>query len=254
MCLFNKTLVASSAFSCFLLLGCATPPSSEQDVVKSLPTDPNANYQPVDIEQQLEEPSMNDPRYTPVRTNMSMPHRVPNGSLFDPNQYTGIFVSKRVYQIGDMLQIQLEEETKASKQQALQSDKKSELELGSLELRAGRLSLNDDDVGLNHQQNSSFNSNSSTTQSNTLEGVVNVFVREVLNNGNLKVAGEKWVKLNEGEEYIRVSGELRTIDILPDNAISSTKLGNARIEYSGAGRMKDNQKETLIGSLLSIFN
>lgn len=254
MYLFNKTFLASSAFSCLLLLGCATPPSSEQDVVKSLPTDPNADYQPVDIEQQLEEPSMNDPRYTPVRTNMSMPHRVPNGSLFDPNQYTGIFVSKRVYQIGDMLQIQLEEETKASKQQALQSDKESEVELGSLELRAGRLSLNDDDVGLNHQQNSSFNSNSSTTQSNTLEGVVNVFVREVLNNGNLKVAGEKWVKLNEGEEYIRVSGELRTIDILPDNAISSTKLGNARIEYSGAGRMKDNQKETLIGSLLSIFN
>ncbi|EXJ09531.1 Basal body L-ring protein [Nitrincola nitratireducens] len=53
------------------------------------------------------------------------------------------------------------------------------------------------------------------------------------------VRGEKWLTLNQGDEYIRVSGLVRPQDIKPDNTIESTRLADARITYSGTGATAD---------------
>ena len=53
--------------------------------------------------------------------------------------------------------------------------------------------------------------------------------------------------LNRGEEYIRVSGMLRKEDVSLDNVVSSTKLANARISYSGTGDLADSQKMGWLG-------
>ena len=58
---------------------------------------------------------------------------------------------------------------------------------------------------------------------------------------------------NEGVEYIRVYGEVRVSDITADNIVSSTKLGNALIEYSGNGPLQENQDKPLVGKILSVF-
>ncbi|MBL4630326.1 MAG: flagellar basal body L-ring protein FlgH, partial [Paraglaciecola sp.] len=179
--------------------------------------------------------------------------QVPNGSLFHHSEYSGLFLQNRKYSLGDMVQVILEEETRASKRQSLSTDKEGGLSIEPLELNAGTIKVNRGDISLEHQQSSSFSSSSQSSQSNSLIGIVNVFVNEILNNGNLVVAGEKWIKLNEGDEYMRVYGELRTKDILANNTVSSTKLGNAQIEYSGKGKLQDNQKSSVIGKILSIF-
>ncbi|MCS6948442.1 MAG: flagellar basal body L-ring protein FlgH, partial [Steroidobacteraceae bacterium] len=41
--------------------------------------------------------------------------------------------------------------------------------------------------------------------------------------------------INQGRECVRLQGIVRTIDILPDNTIPSTKVANAIIVYSGKG-------------------
>ena len=58
-------------------------------------------------------------------------------------------------------------------------------------------------------------------------------------NGVLRVRGEKWLKLNQGDEYIRLSGLARVDDIDGSNRISSQRLGDARITYSGRGTLAD---------------
>jgi len=58
---------------------------------------------------------------------------------------------------------------------------------------------------------------------------------ERMANGNLRVRGEKWVTLNQGEEFIRLSGIIRPYDIEPDNSVSSRKVADARITYSSKG-------------------
>jgi flagellar L-ring protein precursor FlgH len=64
-----------------------------------------------------------------------------------------------------------------------------------------------------------------------------VTVSNVLPNGLLEVRGEKWLQLNRGNEYIRISGLVRKEDIAPDNSILSTRVADVRIAYSGTGTL-----------------
>jgi flagellar L-ring protein FlgH len=82
-----------------------------------------------------------------------------------------------------------------------------------------------------------FEGQGDAAQSNLLEGTVTVTVAEVLPNGNLVVQGEKWMRLNQGEEYLRLRGIVRPVDIRADNTVLSTQIGDARIAYGGTGTL-----------------
>lgn len=64
-------------------------------------------------------------------------------------------------------------------------------------------------------------------------------VHRVLPNGLLQVKGEKQLTLNQGEEMLRVAGYVRVEDIDTDNRVSSLRIANARIGYSGSGALAD---------------
>ena len=105
------------------------------------------------------------------------------------------------------------------------------------------------DLGLN--QTSSFTGEADADQSNSLTGSISVNVIQVLTNGNLIVRGEKWITINNGDEFIRLTGMIRPQDISADNQIKSIKVANARIQYSGTGSFADTQK---MGWLARFFN
>ena len=240
----------------FLVLsGCqARIPSAETEVVETLATNPERKRVPIYLQEKLADPTPGDPRYKPLRQDGTSAVEVPTGSLFNQGQHVGLFLRKKRFLVGDMVQVLLKEKTTASKNLDLQHDKSSEMSLAPLELAAGPIRVNRGDIQFDHDQSNSFSSSSASRQSNTLDGVINVFVKDILNNGNLVVAGEKWIKLNEGDEYIRMSGEIRREDINENNQISSLLVGNALIEYSGTGTLVDNQKKSVIDKILSLFN
>jgi len=84
-----------------------------------------------------------------------------------------------------------------------------------------------------------FKGEGSSSQSNTLTGTIAVTVAQVLANGNLVIRGEKLLTLNQGDEFVRLSGIVRSHDITPENTVLSTQVANARILYSGKGSMTD---------------
>ena len=71
-------------------------------------------------------------------------------------------------------------------------------------------------------------------------------VAEVYPNGNLLVRGEKWLTLNQGEEFVQISGIVRPVDIAPDNSVPSFKVADARITYSGTGTLADSNRPGLL--------
>ena len=82
-----------------------------------------------------------------------------------------------------------------------------------------------------------------------------VSVVQVLPNGNLMVRGEKWLMLNNGNEYIRVTGVLRPEDINSDNTVSSQRIANARIQYGGTGDFSNTQERGWLAKFFnSVFN
>jgi len=69
-----------------------------------------------------------------------------------------------------------------------------------------------------------------------------VTVIDVYPNGNLLVSGEKRVAINQGDEFIRFSGVVNPMHVTSANAVNSTQVADARIEYKGSGYIDDAQQ------------
>lgn len=236
----------------FLITGCSNTPTVDEQVVADSPTNPKVSQRP--ISDNNKEVAPGDPKFRPIRSSLVKPIQLPSGSLFNSQRSIGLYSPTRHYQVGNMILVEVKEKTSANKSVKFKTDKTGLFELKPVTLNAGPIKVGKNDLNANYEQEKEFNSSAQTNQKNSLKGDITVYVIEVLNNGNLIVAGEKWITLNTGQEYIRFSGEVRVSDISIDNTILSVKVGNSHIEYSGVGDMQDNQDPSLLGKIFGIFN
>lgn len=153
--------------------------------------------------------------------------------------------------IGDMLTVVLEEQTDAEKKAETDTAKATGVNISGTTLLGDEVSRNGKTIVTELQSDHSFDGGGESTQSNSLTGSVTVTVVDVLVNGNLSVQGEKWIHINQGEEYLRLRGIVRPIDINPDNTISSVRVANAQIQYSGDSTLNDSNE---MGWLSKFFN
>lgn len=189
-----------------------------------------------------------DPVYAPVQPSRMEPPPATKGSLYRAAHSKALFNDRKAYRVGDVITILLEEETKSSKSSTSDVKKNMNANVGNPVIGGRESSIN---LGLGMSSDRSFKGDASADQSNKLVGSITVTVHDVYPNGNLLVRGEKWLTLNQGDEYVRVSGIARPEDIRPDNSISSRLLADARLTYSGKGEFADASRQ---GWLARFFN
>jgi flagellar L-ring protein precursor FlgH len=175
-----------------------------------------------------------DADYAPTYSTPIAP-RPANGSIFQVDDgYAPLTSGARAARVGDMLTIVLAERTQASKSNAAKTDRSGNISLtppatGPLDL------FKPTDIGASGAN--SFDGKGSATQSNQLNGEISVTIAQIYPNGTMLVRGEKLLTLNRGDEHIRISGIVRDADITADNRVSSTRVANAKITYSGNGEI-----------------
>ncbi len=76
-------------------------------------------------------------------------------------------------------------------------------------------------------------------------------VADVLPSGDLVVEGVREIGINGDRQMIVLTGVVRAADVGPTNVVSSTQIGQLRIQYFGQGLMKDSLSP---GWLLRILN
>lgn len=172
------------------------------------------------------------------------------GAIFQAGRGANLFVDHRANQVGDIVTINLVEKTDASKQSTTTTAKESSVAIPTGNLLGGPVTFKGRDLlDTSISSNQDFKGQGASSQSNRLSGSITVTVAEVLANGNLRVQGEKWVTLNQGEEFIRVAGTIRPVDVGPDNSVPSWKVADARITYSGKGMLNDANAMGWLGRL-----
>ncbi len=162
------------------------------------------------------------------------------GSIYSRSRNMSLFLDRRARQIGDTITVSLLEQTDATKQSSTSTAKDQSASIPGVTL-FGR-GVTKDGVPIletSIDSGAEFAGKGTSSQSNRLTGSITVTVADVLSNGNLLVRGEKWVTINQGEEFIRVTGVIRPEDIGADNSVPSFKLADARITYSGKGALAD---------------
>ena len=175
------------------------------------------------------------------------------GAIYQVGYDKVLFEDVKARRVGDILTVRLVEATKATKASSndISKDQKSTIDnptiLGAspqfglpgllpLNITSGNTLASK--LGSNH----AFNGKSATAQNNSLSGDISVTVADVLPNGNLIVRGEKRLNLNAGNEYVKISGMVRPLDIQANNTVLSTKIADATIVYNGDGAEADSSK------------
>ncbi|WP_396587230.1 flagellar basal body L-ring protein FlgH [Bermanella sp. R86510] len=188
-----------------------------------------------------------DPKFAPVPAQALKPPAENNGSIYQANYSVALYGDQRSRRIGDIVTIILQEQTNASKSNSASTSKSTELDVVPTSLMGENLGFLGNDI----ESENTFDGEGDADQSNSLQGQITVSISNILPNGILEVRGEKWLSLNQGDEFIRVRGLIRPQDISAENTVQSHKLADARISYGGTGFVHNSSKP---GWITRFFN
>ncbi|MEF1290091.1 flagellar basal body L-ring protein FlgH [Vibrio sp. M260118] len=206
----------------------------------------------VDTLRNRTDPVAGDPAWAPIHPKHKPEHyAAETGSLFNAAGANSLYDDSKPRGLGDIITVTLDESTKAAKSSDADLSKNNDASMDPLEVGGQELNIGDYNFSYNLSNDNKFTGSAAANQSNSISGSITVEVIEVLANGNLVIRGEKWLTLNTGDEYIRLSGTIRPDDIKFDNTIASNRISNARIQYSGTGTQQDMQEP---GFLARFFN
>jgi len=185
-----------------------------------------------------------DPQFAPTRPYATVLPTPNTGAIYQTATGIHLFEDHVARRIGDILTITLIENTSVVQNNNMNLKKDSEITadaptvFGQLDPKILGLSL-EQSIQLDRK----LNAKNKGKQDYNLNGTVSVTVTEVLSNGNLLVRGEKRLGMTGGNEYVKISGIVRPIDIDVANTVPSTKVADATIEYSADGQMANASKQ-----------
>jgi flagellar L-ring protein precursor FlgH len=175
-----------------------------------------------------------------------------DGAIYQAGQQMELFADLKARRVGDVLTIVLNESTNAAKTAITKTTKTTSVVNAAPTLFGQSLTLKGAPLLSNTLNGAdTFDGEGSSAQSNSLAGSLTVTVMDVQANGNLVVQGDKTLKLNQGEEFVRISGVVRPADIATNNTVTSDRLADARISYSGKGAVDSANR---VGWLARFFN
>ncbi len=170
-----------------------------------------------------------------------------------------LFADTKAKQIGDIVTVQLEEDFESTNSATTGISKDSEIDLGVTTV----LGLPNDygmtnflglgnafDPNVQASSSRSTNGSGTTTRGGTMTGTLAAIIKEVLPNGVLRIEGRRTVTVNNEDQMMVLTGLIRRVDIGFDNTISSQKIANATIAYTGKGVISDEQN---VGWLMRFF-
>ena len=168
-----------------------------------------------------------------------VPSYANGGAIYQPATYRPLMEDHRARNVGDVITININEKVSASKSANSTANRAGSMDfvvpdaqIGGRGIKGGSLSAT---------SKNDFEGKGDSAANNVFTGQITVTVVEVLPNGNLLVSGEKQIGINQGSEFVRLSGVVDPRYILAGNVVSSTQVADARLEYRGAGYIDEAQ-------------
>jgi len=165
------------------------------------------------------------------------------GSLWQ-NGNKSMFSDRKAREVGDIVTVIISETASASKQASTSTDRTTSMSAGIPNLlgleNSASASLDLSNL-VSADFNSGFDGAGSTSRKEALSAYLTTQVVGRYPNGQLKIRGGKEVMVNNEVQIIYLTGIIRPVDITAANTVSSSKILNARISYTGKGAISDKQ-------------
>lgn len=155
----------------------------------------------------------------------------------DFGQGTSLFADIKANKVGDILTVNIYENTQATNKSESKAEKS-----GSFETSGGPGTGILDFIplfGAKGQNKNSFDGKGENLRNRNLRAKMSVTVVAIKENGDLVIEGTRTVGISNDRETLTLSGVVRQRDINPDNSIDSYLIADAQISYRGKGAISD---------------
>jgi flagellar L-ring protein precursor FlgH len=153
-----------------------------------------------------------------------------------PNARIAAIADLRASRVGDILTITIQE------QHTVKNDDKVERKQDStLSARLDAFTLSDKAFHagslprIDTTKSQDFQGEAKQDFANDVRASIAVVVVDVQPNGNLVVAGQRMVTVNDETKTLRVSGIVRPLDVTATNTVGSSLVADARVAITGEG-------------------
>lgn len=167
--------------------------------------------------------------------------------LYREGEHRPLTADSRAYRAGDTLTVLVLENSSATSSADTGARRNTELGLsGSVQTRSI-----DRRAEANLGAENNFNGGARTARAGRLLAQITVTVVGVEPNGDLRIAGEQLLDVNDEQQRIRLDGRVRRQDIGENNSVLSNRIADARIYYSGEGVLAEGQRPGFLTRVLT---
>ncbi|AVS67151.1 flagellar biosynthesis protein FlgH [Paracidovorax avenae] len=167
-------------------------------------------------------------------------------SLYQEQTYRPLTADNRAFRVGDALTVQVFENSSATSSADTGTRRGNGL---SAELSHRSGTVGQTGIGVN----GTFDGGGRTQRTNRVLATLTVTVQEILPNGDLRVAGEQLLTVNQEPQKVTLEGRVRPFDISDGNVVLSTRLADARISYVGEGDIAERNRRPWWRNLLDMM-
>ncbi len=175
------------------------------------------------------------------------------GSLYS-KRGGSLFSDKKDLQIGDILQVIINEELKSDSKNSRALNKANTTSLGAgvltpattntspngiINKAASKLnSMTGFEVG--GKSTNTFSGAATSKYDESFSATVSVIIDQVYQNGNYYIKGSKEILIDGQKQIMMIAGVIRPYDISPENTVNSSQIANFKMLYRKDGSEADN--------------
>ena len=169
------------------------------------------------------------------------------GSLYS-RQGASLFADKKDLQIGDIIQVNIEEILKSDSKNSRTTSKSNSTSLGgglftpmsgvtqsgtvaSVTDRVNRIG----GVGFGTESDNSFSGSATSKFDEKFTATISAIIEQTYQNGNYYIKGSKEIMIDGQKQVIMIAGVIRPYDISPENTVDSSQVANLKILYKKEG-------------------
>jgi flagellar L-ring protein precursor FlgH len=164
-------------------------------------------------------------------------------SLYDAQEFEALVTDNRARQIGDSLVVLVYESATATNRANTTVNKSTNIEVGA--------SDGYNTVGGSLNTANDANGGGVERRSGEVLARVSATVVDINARGEYLIQGKQHIALNNESQVITVEGRVRPQDIDTNNAVLSTRIADAKIEFIGQGLLSSREQP---GIFTRIFN
>jgi flagellar L-ring protein precursor FlgH len=170
-----------------------------------------------------------------------------SADLYQEGQFRSLVADVKARRAGDNLTVLVMETSSAAASADTNTKRRTDAGItGTVDMFGPRRSGD-----ISGQVNNDFSGGARTQRAGRLLAQLTVTVIAVEPNGDLRVAGEQALEVNNEQQMIRLEGKVRPQDIGENNAVVSSRIADARITYVGEGALAEGQRVSLVTRILT---